>query len=84
MVLDSLDLTTKQLKHNFDGLEIQGTDDQNYLQISLPDRVILYDLNFKEPKECFSCFEVNCFTDPRNFVDLGLPVILAKTDLKWR
>ena len=33
-----------------------ATKDENYLQISLPDRVFVYDLNFDVPRECFSCF----------------------------
>ena len=75
--LNSLESTTKKLslnvnKNENESQESGSHESDNYLQISLPDKVFLYDLTFECPKECFSCFEVDFFTDPRNFIDLGL------------
>ena len=55
----------------------EKSEGESYLQISLPDRVFLYDLNFSSPRECFSCFNTDFFFDSRNYVDIGLPNIYS-------
>ena len=87
LVLNSLELTTKKLQLNVAENKSKVNQDQNYLQIGLPDRVFLYDLSFKVPKESFSCFEKHFFIDPQNFVDLGLTQVCTKESSEtatWR
>lgn len=78
LVLNSLELTTKKLSLQVAENKSKMNLERNYLQIGLPDKVFLYDLSFKVPKESFSCFDKHFFIDPQNFVDLGLSSVWAK------
>ena len=53
------------------------------LQISQPNKILLYDLKHELPKEVDSIFDTSFFVAQENFVDLGLDDYWVKINNKW-
>ena len=63
------------------GQELENQD--QLLQVQLPDKIMIYDLKSFNPKEVYCIFNTDFFAEQENFVDLGLDEYWTKINDKW-